>query len=133
MKKRKEWGPLTSIIAGVAYTLITYLLCAGIFSIIAYALMLENKYLAVLSMLALFISGATAGCIIGRRAPSRRLLSALLTSLPTVLLILCIGLIKNGYIGGAGIVNCVIFTLSTILFAFPLIRRGRGRRKRSYT
>ena len=129
MKKRtKEYGHLGAVGICLIYAVLTYAVCAALFSPVAYMLASPGKYLGIFSMLSLLLSGAITGIGAARIGTDLRVITALFSSLAVAVLLLGASLIVRGRIGGAVIINCVIFTLSALVFS--CLSRGKKRRRR---
>lgn len=128
MKKRtKERGLFAAVGICLIYAVITYAVCAALFSPIAYMLASPGRYLGIFAMLSLFLSGALTGISAARIKADLRVIAALLCSLSVALLLLGASLVTRGTIGGAVIINAVIFALSALVFS--CLSHGKRRRR----
>lgn len=130
MKKRtKEYGLLGATGLSLIYAVITYAVSAAVLSPVAYMLASPSKHLGIFSMLSLFLSGSITGISAARKKGEVRVIVALLSSLAVTVLLLGTSLIARRTVGGAVIINCVIFALSALVFSF-LYHGKRTRRAR---
>ena len=128
MKKRtKEYGLLGAVGICLSYAVITYAVCAALFSPVAYMLASPGKYLGIFSMLSLLLSGSITGITAAKKRADKRVITALFSSLAVAVLLLGASLIAKERIGGAVIINCVIFTLSALVFS--VLYHGRRTRR----